>query len=175
MIFLHLFAFLCLLLFHLHANGVTWDSGQSNAMGGPILSIWRDLTCLDMSWHALTVELARDSASALTTFCWGIFAPGSLARRGAKHFTLFLLSGISCWYLTDCHRTSRQDFWHYNRCIHVYIFIYICIWASIPRHLPPPVPPPPPVVWVVVGGGWWWWWWWWKKLYMYVYECICMI
>ena len=57
---------------------------------------------------------------------------------------------------------------------------YIC--ASIPRHPPPRTPwlwvcivapqylqylPPP----CGVGGGGWWWW---KKLYMYVYVCICI-
>ena len=38
-------------------------------------------------------------------------------------------------------------------------------------HSSAPVPPQPPCG--VGGGGWWWWWW--KKLYMYVYECICMV
>ena len=59
------------------------------------------------------------------------------------------------------------------------------IWASIARHPPPPTPwlwvcivapryPLPPCGVGGVGGGGWWWWWW-KKLYMYVYECICMV
>ena len=38
--------------------------------------------------------------------------------------------------------------------------VYVCIWMY-------QYPPPP----CGVGGGGWWWWW--KKLYMYVYECIC--
>ena len=42
-------------------------------------------------------------------------------------------------------------------------------------HSSAPVPLPPCGVGGVggVGGGGWWWWW--KKLYMYVYECICMV
>ena len=39
-------------------------------------------------------------------------------------------------------------------------------------HSSAPVPLPPCGVGGVGGGGWWWWW---KKLYMYVYECICMV
>ena len=44
--------------------------------------------------------------------------------------------------------------------------VYVCIWMY-------QYPPPPCGVGGVGGGGWWWWWW--KKLYMYVYECICMV
>ena len=42
--------------------------------------------------------------------------------------------------------------------------VYVCIWMY-------QYPPPPCGVGGVGGGGWWWW----KKLYMYAYECICMV
>ena len=56
----------------------------------------------------------------------------------------------------------------------------IYIWASIARYPPPPHPmvmglhssAPVPLPPSGGGGGGWWWW---KKLYMYVYECICMV
>ena len=85
------------------------------------------------------------------------------------------------------HQFTCHTFYHmpHHYKIHNW-YIYIYGPASLGTSPPPhpmvmglyssdPVPTHPPVVWVVVGGGGGWWWWWWKKLYMYVYECICMI